>query len=188
MAYLAILSLGQGVRAGFFAIVGVALGLLIIGFASALGVATLIAASPLIYQGLRWFGTGYLLWLAWVTWHEDDQTSASQTTDILALTHMKYFWRGLMTNLLNPKAALFYVAILPDFVPPAATSIFSETALLVMVYVAVATTIHVVIVLLAGMVRPFLLNARYMRLVRRVLSVLLAVVAIWFAYTTRYMK
>lgn len=65
MAYLAIVSLNDGHKAGYAVTAGVALGLLIIGIACALGVGALIANSEVMYQILRVAGVGYLFWLAW---------------------------------------------------------------------------------------------------------------------------
>jgi threonine/homoserine/homoserine lactone efflux protein len=95
----------------------------------------------------------------------------------------RYFRRGLITNLLNPKAAVFYIAVLPAFTNPAG-EVLTETITLSMVYVAVATAIHATIVILAGLVRHILDDPRRSRIVRRVLSALLALIALWFAWAT----
>ena len=68
MAYLAVLSISEGKKAGYAATAGIALGLLTIGIIAALGIATLISNSPMAYQVLKYTGTAYLLWLAWDTW------------------------------------------------------------------------------------------------------------------------
>ena len=65
MAYLAVLSASKGRRAGFAATLGIALGLLIVGLAAALGLTAIIANSRWVYEALRWGGVFYLLWLAW---------------------------------------------------------------------------------------------------------------------------
>jgi threonine/homoserine/homoserine lactone efflux protein len=91
--------------------------------------------------------------------------------------------RGLVTNLLNPKAAVFYVAVLPTFVD-ANQPILQQTVMLTAVYVLVATLIHGTIVTAAGSLEPLLADPRRERNARRVLSVLLAFVAVWFAWST----
>jgi threonine/homoserine/homoserine lactone efflux protein len=68
MAYLAVLGASIGRRAGFAATLGVALGLLIVGLAAALGLAAVIANSRVLYEALRWAGVLYLFWLAWEAW------------------------------------------------------------------------------------------------------------------------
>jgi threonine/homoserine/homoserine lactone efflux protein len=182
MAYLAVLSASNGRRAGFAATLGIALGLLIIGMAAALGVAALISNSPLAYQLLRGGGVLYLLWLAWDGWKEEPETSPGKTDD--QEQNSKFFKRGLIVNLLNPKAAVFYVAILPGFIT-AASSAALQAITLTLTYVVIATAVHSLIVLLGGTAREFLNNRRRRLIARRVLSLALAAIAFWFAWTTQ---
>jgi threonine/homoserine/homoserine lactone efflux protein len=181
MAYLAVLSAGNSRRAGFAATLGIALGLLIVGVGAALGLAALISSSSLLYEGLRWGGVAYLLWLAWDGWRDATETSPARTEGNRIETAV--FVRGLITNLLNPKAAVFYVAVLPTFVD-AARPVLRQTVFLSMIYVFVATTIHATIVSLAGTARPFLEDPDRSRIVRRVLSLALGAIAVWFAFST----
>ena len=178
MTYLALVSAQDGRRAGFATVMGIALGLAIIGAIAGFGVAELIQASTLAYETLRWAGVLFLLYLAWEGWSAGTDIVSASSVD-----HERYFIRGLMTNLLNPKAAVFYVAVLPTFVE-AGKPVLAQTALLTAIYVAVATLVHAVIVILAGSLEPFLNDPRRERIARRVLSALLAVVALWFAWTT----
>jgi threonine/homoserine/homoserine lactone efflux protein len=181
MAYLAVLSAGQGRRAGYAATLGIALGLLIVGVVAALGLAAVISSSRLLYEVLRWGGVTYLLWLAWDGWRDAAETSPARTDGGGAQATV--FMRGLITNLLNPKAAVFYVAVLPTFVDPA-RPVLGQTLLLSIVYVVVATLIHTTIVLLAGSARPFLEDADRSRSVRRALSIVLGAIAVWFAFSS----
>ena len=96
----------------------------------------------------------------------------------------KYFRRGLVTNLLNPKAGLFYVAVLPSFVDPG-QPILGQTLDLSGVFVLIATTIHALVVTLASLATTFLSDPGRAMVTRRVLSLALAGVAIWFAWSTR---
>jgi threonine/homoserine/homoserine lactone efflux protein len=185
MAYLAILSASDGKRAGFAAIIGIALGLFIVGIASALGVAALISSSKIIYETLRWCGVFYLLWLAWDGWNTSKETSPEQTNG--KSSDRKFFRRGLITNLLNPKAVLFYVAILPSFVTDV-SSVFYQTVLLTIIYVTIATLIHSTIVLLADYAHKVFNKPRQILFIRRSLSLLLIAVALWFAVSTAGVK
>ncbi|MBX9933770.1 MAG: LysE family translocator [Methylobacterium sp.] len=180
MAYLAVLSAVSGRRAGLAATVGIALGLLAVGLASAFGLASLISTSPLAYEALRWGGVVYLLWLSWDGWR-DAETSAAKAD--APAGDAGYFARGLVTNLLNPKAAVFYVAVLLSFVT-AGIAVLQQTVLLSAIYVAIATAIHSGIVVLAGAARPFLEDPSRSRVLRRTLSLVLAGIAVWFAYAT----
>src|ERR1700759_205165 len=149
MTYLAALSLSSGLRPGFAAVFGIALGLLTYGIVAALGLAALIDSSPLLYGLLRWSGVAYLLLLAWESWSSERET-APEETDGRSGSPWLAFRRGLITNLLNPKAAVFYVVVLPEFIRPGAGSVMSQTLALSAIYVAIATTIHAGIVALAG--------------------------------------
>lgn len=182
MGYLAVLSATKGRRAGFAAVAGVALGLAVVGIAAALGLAAAISASPLLYEALRWGGILYLLYLAWDGWRESG--APLDASPSLKGADAKYFTRGLVTNLLNPKAALFYVAILPGFVD-ATQPVVLQTVLLSLVFVAIATGIHVGVVTLAGTADRFMQDDRNRRIVGRALSLLLAAIAVWFAWSTQ---
>lgn len=181
MAYLAVLSITEGRKAGFSAVAGIALGLLSIGALAALGVAALISESALAYQTLRWCGVFYMLWLAWDGWGTEKETSPNKTNG--RVHRVKFFWRGFVTNILNPKAAIFYIAILPSFVD-SSSAVLAQTVTLTAVYVCIATAIHFFIVALAGTARAFLNNPQRIRIARRILSIMLAGIALWFAVET----
>lgn len=180
MAYLALVAASEGRGRGFAAVAGVATGLAVVGIAAALGLAAAIGASPVLYQALRWSGVLYLLWLAYDGWRDGD---AAMTPAPPGSGLARFFGRGLMTNLLNPKAAVFYLAVLPEFVDPAGP-IVGQTVTLSLVYVAVATAIHAAIVAAAGAARVWLDDPDRARRVRRGLSLALAVIALWFAWKT----
>ncbi len=181
MGYLAVLSATGGRRAGFAAVAGVALGLAVVGLATALGLAAVISASPLLYQALRWGGIFYLFYLAWDGWQESGAPLGAAPS--IHESDAKYFKRGLITNLLNPKAAMFYVAILPGFVD-ATRPVVVQTVMLSLVFVAIATSIHAGVVALASMAQVFMHNDRNRRILGRTLSLALAGIALWFAWTT----
>jgi threonine/homoserine/homoserine lactone efflux protein len=181
MVYLAVVSAVQGRRAGFSATVGIALGLLGVGCAAALGLAAVISSSALAHELLRVSGVVYLLWLAWDSWRAADEAMSGGTeTREPDGTH---FRRGLVTNLLNPKAAVFYITVLPSFVDPARPTL-GQTLLLTVIYVAIASGIHGGIVSLAGAARPFLEDRERSLLARRASALVLAVIAVWFGVST----
>ena len=182
MAWLAALSLSRGWRIGLAAVAGVALGLSAYGIAAALGVAAVIENSTFLYEALRWGGVVYLLWLAWDAWSTADDIGPESGGG----NHERRsaFRRGLITNLLNPKAAVFYIAVLPEFVTPQAPSIVVQTLTLSAIYVAIATAIHALIVISASRLRKFINDPVRLRWIRRILAAALAGVAIWLAWST----
>ena len=182
MAYLAILSLNKGKTAGLSAVAGIALGLLIIGIAAAIGVGVMISNSVFLYQLLRWCGVLYLLWLAWDGWH--DSQGYKQAEENVQHFEGKYFKRGLITNLLNPKAAVFYVAMLPTYINQDAY-VKTQAIILTISFVIVATLIHLIIVMLANKARTLIENPKIRIHISRALAVMLIFVAVWFAWSTR---
>ena len=183
MAYLAALSLTRGWRTGLAAVAGVALGLSAYGVAAALGVAAIIENSAFLYEALRWGGVIYLLWLAWDAWSTADDLPPEQAP---ANHHERAsaFSRGLITNLLNPKAAVFYVAVMPEFLDLGAGRIAAQTLTLSAVYVTIATLIHASIVLFASRLRSVIVEPTQVRLIRRVLALALVAIAVWLAWST----
>ena len=180
MAYLAIVSASEGRLKGYAVTVGVALGLLIIGIISAIGVGAVISESRILYEGLRFSGIAYMLWLAWENWRQE-QGEIEPEDDIKGL--FKYFKRGLITNILNPKAAIFYIAVLPNFIIPVGAPMF-QISILTVIFVVIATLIHVLIVTMSGTLKPFLIDPKRRLLARRFFAILLVGVAIWIAVST----
>ena len=181
MAYLAILSAERGRWMGFHAVLGVAIGLGLLGALAVFGIGALIAEQRVVYEALRWAGIAYLLYLAFDAWR--DSRRPVENTD-LSNTGWRYFRRGLVNNVLNPKAALFYITVMPNFVV-AGTPEIGQTMLLGSIYVMVATVIHAMVVLLAGSLQHLLLeNSRRRRGMGLVFAALLVGVAVWVAVAT----
>jgi len=180
MAFLTIVSATKGRKYGFAMVMGVTLGLLIIGFAAAAGLATTISKSPILYQALRFGGVFYLLWLAFEEWKDADGALNAETGE--TQDRLSYFQHGLVVNILNPKAGVFYITILPSFINPAGL-ILPQALFLTLIYVAIATLAHILIVSLAGLLQPILDNPARKRVIRRVLSALLAMIALWFGFS-----
>jgi threonine/homoserine/homoserine lactone efflux protein len=180
MAYLALIAVTEGRKSGYAAVAGVAVGLSVVGLATALGLTVLIGASSFAYQALRWAGVAYLLWLAWDGWRGASEASEHAK---VGSTLRQFFQRGMITNLLNPKAAVFFVAVLPGFLTPAAG--IKEVLTLTVIYVVVATSVHAIIVTAAGAARRWLSAADGRETaVRRMLSISLVAVAGWVIWKT----
>jgi threonine/homoserine/homoserine lactone efflux protein len=182
MAWLALTSAGEGRRAGLAAVAGIASGLGVLGAISAFGLAELATASPVVFNLLRYAGVAYLLWLAWQAWTGEGEVSPGAAKDVAQL--WAWLRHGFLLNLLNPKAAVFFVAVLPAYISPKA-AVMAQTLTLSASYVAIATAVHVVIVLLAGQAHDWFSGGSRQRVVRRVFGIMLAAVAIWFLVSTR---
>jgi len=185
MTYLATLALSHGRAAGLIATAGVAFGLAVHAIVAGLGAGVLIQQYPLLYDVLRWIGVGYLLYLAWEGWQTEKETSPGRAD--LTIMAGSLFLRGLLSNVFNPKSILFFVSVLPSFVGtgPSAPSLTIQMTVFGILYVGIATVVHGAIVILAAQLRPWLVEGPRQQTVRRTLSLVLAFVAIWLAWTTQ---
>ncbi|MCW3846445.1 LysE family translocator [Sphingomonas sp. LB-2] len=122
-----------GARPAAFAAAGIALGCMLWGALVSVGLGALIAASPLAFGVLKWFGAAYLLWLGigLILKPRNGIGEGGETVSRDAWTAMR---RGLLTNLLNPKVGVFYVTFLPQFVP-AGVSVAGFSFLLACIHV-----------------------------------------------------
>ena len=179
MAWLVMLSLSEGRRAGYVAAVGIAGGLLFIAMLSAIGLAALISTTPSLYDALRWAGVLFLLFLAWEGWRKAGESSLTVTSTNTA----QHILRGFVINALNPKAALFYVTVLPEFISREGDA-QSQAFLLAVTSVSIATLVHISLVAGAGRLRAFIENEKQNRIIRRILSAGLVFVALWLFIST----
>jgi threonine/homoserine/homoserine lactone efflux protein len=180
MAWLALTSASNGKQSGFAAVGGIALGLALLAAASAVGLAELATRSPFVFGLLRYAGVAYLLWLAWKAWAGEDELSP----DIANQNALgAWFRHGLLLNLLNPKAAVFFITVLPAYIS-ADTRIAPQSALLSASYVVIATTIHLIIVAFAGQAHGWITVGKRRHFIRRIFAGLLAAIAIWFLIST----
>jgi threonine/homoserine/homoserine lactone efflux protein len=174
MTWLALLSAREGRPAGFMAVAGIAAGLMLLALVAATGAAAAINAWPPLYEILRWGGVFFLLYLAWEAWvGEKDGADQADTT--------RHFRRGLVVNLLNPKAAAVFIVMIPGFAGPGETT---TQIIMTLVYLAIATFAHGLIVMFAGSFQQALADPKRELIVRRIFAVLLACVAVWFALTS----
>lgn len=181
MGYLAALSASQGRTAGFKAVAGVTLGLAFYMLLAVLGVAEILAAAPLVYGALRWAGVVYLLYLAWEAWRGAGETSPGHARDV---DHAP-FWRGLIANLLNPKALVFYVTLLPGFVAADHAPFWVQALILGSIHLVISVIVHSAIVFGAAEAGAVIATSRAAAPVRRALAIGIALIAVWLAWETR---
>lgn len=114
MAYVATRAGGQGRASGIAAALGVGAGCLVHTGLAAFGVSALLQHSELAFAALKYAGAAYLVYMAWGMWRADGSPAATQA--LPARGHWRVFVEGALTNTLNPKVALFFLAFLPQFV------------------------------------------------------------------------
>ncbi|WP_326822520.1 LysE family translocator [Streptosporangium sp. NBC_01756] len=155
MIYLISRSVTQGRRAGLISLAGIGAGFLVYLGATVAGIATLFAVVPAAYTAIKLAGAVYLLWLAWKTVRPGART-AFEPSALPVDAPLRLFSMGLVTSLLNPKIAILYVSLLPQFVDPARGSIAAQGFFLGLTQIVVALTVNGMIVLSAGAIAAFL--------------------------------
>jgi threonine/homoserine/homoserine lactone efflux protein len=181
MIYLVSRSVTQGRRAGLVSLTGVAAGFLVYLAAAVAGIATVFALVPGVYLAIKLAGAAYLLWLAWKAVRPGGE-SAFAPRPLPVDPPRRLFAMGLVTNLLNPKIAILYVSLLPQFVDPRRGDVAAQSLVLGLTQISIALTVNAVIVLTAGSVAAFL-SARptWLRLQRYLMGTVLAGLALRIA-------
>lgn len=181
MMYLVSRSITQGRRAGIVSLGGVALGFLIYLTATNLGLSVLFAAVPELYLAIKLAGAGYLGWLAWKTLKPGGM-SVFDPQPVAPDSPGRLFTMGLLTNLLNPKAAILYVSLIPQFVRPEEGHAIVQGFLLGGVQMTVSLAVNLAIVLAAGTIAVFLARRpSWLRAQRYLMGTVLGVIAVKLA-------
>lgn len=178
MLYLVSRSITQGRRAGLLSLLGVAAGFGVYLTAAVAGIAAVFVAVPAAYAALKVAGAAYLLYLAWQALRPGGGNAFAPEPLPPDPAH-RLVVMGLVTNLLNPKIAVLYVALLPQFVDPARGSVALQSLVLGATQIGIALTVNALIVVSAGAVASFL-AARpvWLRVQRSLVGVVLAGLAV----------
>jgi threonine/homoserine/homoserine lactone efflux protein len=155
MIYLISRSISQGRSAGLISLGGVALGFVFYMLCAAFGITALVLAVPYAYDALRFGGALYLLYLAWQAVRPGGH-SPFQMRDLPVDAPRKLFAMGFVTNLLNPKIAVLYLSLLPQFIDPAHGSVLGQSLALGMTQIVISLAVNTLIVLMAGSIASFL--------------------------------
>jgi threonine/homoserine/homoserine lactone efflux protein len=185
MIYLISRSITQGRFAGMISLAGVALGFVFYMLCAALGITALLFAVPSAYDALRLGGAAYLLWLAWQAVKPGGQ-SPFQVKALPVDSPRRLFAMGFLTNLLNPKIAMLYLSLLPQFIDPAAGHVFAQSIALGFTQIAVSLTVNSIIAFAAGSIAAFLATRPAWLLVQRwLMGTVLAGLAVRMALDSR---
>ncbi|MDR6990707.1 LysE family translocator [Luteimonas sp. 3794] len=179
MAWLISLTLADGRRAGLLATAGVAIGLALNAALSSLGLSALLVNVPAI---TTWVGVGAGLMMLWLAWRGWQATTDSSSAVVAGRATHRVLWAGVAINLLNAKAALFFLTVVPRFLSGPDAPL-REILLLGLISVGVATLVHLGLVLCAGRLRDVLTRPDRVGPVRRVLALGMVGVACWFFYS-----
>lgn len=182
MIYCISRTLCQGRAAGLTSLAGVLLGFLVHLLAAALGLTALLAAVPLAFDAIRLAGAAYLLWLAWQA-VKPGGAGPFQARELPVDPPATLFRMGFLTNLLNPKVAMFYLSFFPQFLDPGRGSVLLQSLQLGAVQIGVSGSVNALLVLGAGAITAFLARSRGWLLAQRwVMGGVLAALAVRIAF------
>jgi threonine/homoserine/homoserine lactone efflux protein len=149
MLLIASRSVSQGRAAGFASLAGIQAGTYCHALAAAFGLSQLFLAVPLAYDVVRYVGAAYLLYLAWKAFRSTG-TAHNPTSGLPRYPVPQMFKQGLLTNLLNPKMALFVLALFPQFVRPDAGSVAGQILVLATVLNLVGLAVNGLVIMTAS--------------------------------------
>jgi threonine/homoserine/homoserine lactone efflux protein len=155
MIYLVSRSITQGRRAGLVSLLGVALGFLVYLLAATTGLTTVFTLVPALYLTIKLAGAAYLLWLAWNAVRPGG-TAVFAPAELPPDPPHRLFAMGFATCLLNPKIAVMYLSLLPQFVDPSRGHVAAQSLLLGLTQIAVALAGNCAIAMCAGGISGFL--------------------------------
>jgi threonine/homoserine/homoserine lactone efflux protein len=187
MIYLITRSIMQGRLAGFISLLGVILGFVFYMVCAAFGLTALLLAVPFAYEAIQWAGAAYLLYLAWSAVRPGARSVPVPRRDLPVDQPGKLFAMGFITNLLNPKIAVLYLSLLPQFVDPAQGQVLLQGIMLGFTQIAVSFIVNLGIVFAAGSVAAwFRIRPQWLRAQRWVMASVLAGLAVRLALDRRF--
>lgn len=167
MTYVATRTLAEGRTAGIAGAFGIAAGTVVHTLLAALGLSSLFLYAPVAFDVVKYAGAAYLVWIAIRLWRQEDEDEGDTTT--LVKSHFRrIFLDGAVTNLLNPKVALFFLALLPQFVDPPRGDIAGQMIALGLAFNISGTLVNVAVALITARARGIVEASPWVtRLIRR---------------------
>jgi len=178
MIYCISRTLCQGRSAGFISLAGVVLGFVAHLLAAAFGLTALLLAVPLAFDAIKLAGAAYLLWLAWQA-VKPGGLAPFETRELPHDPPRTLFLMGLLTNLLNPKVAMFYLSFFPQFLHPERGELLLQSLTLGAVQIGVSTGVNTLLIgFAAGLAGLLNRNIGWMRVQRHVMGTVLGLLAL----------
>jgi threonine/homoserine/homoserine lactone efflux protein len=186
MIYLITRSIMQGRRAGFVSLLGVILGFVFYMLCAAFGLTALLLALPFAYEAVQWAGAAYLLYLAWNAVKPGARSVLEPRTDLAVDPPRKLFAMGFLTNLLNPKIAVLYLSLLPQFIDPARGHVLLQAVALGTTQIVISFSVNLAIVFAAGSIAKwFAARPLWLKVQRWAMASVLTALAVRLAFDKR---
>ncbi len=157
MIYLISRSICQGRKAGLVSLLGVVAGFFVHLFAAAAGLTAVFLAVPMAYEVLKWAGALYLLWLAWQA-VKPGARSPFEAQQLPPDSARKLVTMGFLTSALNPKIAVFYLSVFPQFITPEHGSVFTQSLMLGFTQISVSFMVNALIAVFAASIASWFIN------------------------------
>jgi threonine/homoserine/homoserine lactone efflux protein len=178
MIYLISRSLCQGRRAGVMSWFGVVLGFSVHMLCASVGLTALFMAVPMGYELLKFAGALYLIWLAWQAVRPGAR-SPFEAKELPPEPPHKLFVMGLLTSVLNPKVAIFYLSVLPQFIAPESGSVLVQSLTLGFTQVFIGSSVNLMVTLsAAAMASWFAKHRLWLAVQRYVMGLVLGALAV----------
>ena len=181
MVYCVSRSLSQGRTAGLISLGGVLVGFVVHLLAASLGLTALLLAVPIAFDAIKLAGAAYLLWLAWEALRPGGRTPF-EARKLAIDSPGRLFRMGLLTNLLNPKVAMFYLAFFPQFLHPERGSVLVQSLELGAIQMLVSGTVNALLILGAARIADGLARrSRWLAVQRYLMGSVLGLLAVRMA-------
>ncbi len=185
MIYVATRSGAQGVRAGIVSSLGIMAGCLVHVAAAAAGLSVLLARSAMAFDVIKYAGAGYLVYLG-VRALVNKKEAAFVTATRPAMSYSRLFWQGVLTNVLNPKVALFFLAFLPQFIDVRGEHAGEAILLLGAWFNVVGTLVNVLVAVLFGRIGELLKrHPGWLKVQEKITGLVLVALGVKVALTTK---
>lgn len=185
MIYLISRTISQGKRAGLLSLMGVICGFLMHIALVSFGLTALLLAVPLAYTVLKWIGVSYLLYLAWQA-VKPSAKSVFETTTLPDDSDWQLFSIGFLTNALNPKMAVFYLSLFPQFIHPEYGSPLLQSLLLGVTQIIISFSVNFMVISTAGLASNFFREKpQFIRIQKWFMGGILTALAVRMALTER---
>ena len=178
MGWLTALAAQQGRKVGFMAVAGITLGLAVQLLLAVTGLSTVLSGNRLIYEVIRWAGILFMLYLAWEAFADKGEPSPGRADQLAG------FRRGFIANLLNPKALVFYIAIVSQFASHADGTRAITVLVLGCIHILISLLVHTGLVMLGSSIGDRVAQWRQSLALRTVFALALVAIAIWIAAST----
>lgn len=173
MIYTSARALSQGTKAGLLSALGIFAGCFFHIGAAVFGLSAIIRQSAVFFSIIKYAGAGYLIYLGIMALFAKKQESAK----IIAASEMsnqKIFFQAMLTNLLNPKVAIFFISFLPQFIDPSSTHVKEQIAFLGIWFAVQGTLILMIVAILTGWLRHYLIgNSSFRKWQERITGMIL---------------